>query len=503
MTESLYNDTATTSEFDFDAQTYSDTTEVGLDSTVRRVFEFGLEDKSKPNRAPWVALRLYSGHSDTQAPAQNPRYVGGDSVDGSVVLDLVRPQTILSIFVLLRGRMNVVSAPEKGHIFLEVIQTIYNHASELEPAAPASHWGLSESANDAMSTGKFRGQHEWPFSIPFPTDIEHSRPNSKQRSNQLRGNGVQTFPTPQTISHGGTDIRITYEVVVKITTAGFWNTKHRITTPILYVPLSVPPQLPVLRKDAYLSGSGLTGPEEDPPGWQPLAPVQLRLSRSDTQGRRQAEVECKIYIAKPTIYTRGTVIPCYLTCNVSGPEGDSTLLTDFFARHSLSLTLHQRVEHTDDPRQVLASQATKYTKGSTVIRGEPFSLMEERGTAVWWTPTMPSPTTPKPHLVDSIDDANKSAASTSQLRLEGEMHLDGDLLPTFEVPFLSVSHFVEASLNDNTPDIQATPIRSHSPTTNGGTANQLEHSLFPSYPIQIVTARALRGPAPVAFTSPP
>lgn len=65
--------------------------------------------------------------------------------------------------------------------------------------------------------------------------------------------------------------------------------------------------------------------------------------------------------------------------------------------------------------------------------------MEERGTAVWWTPTMPSPTTPKPHLVDNIDDANKSAASTSQLRLEGEMHLDGDLLPTFEVPFLSVS----------------------------------------------------------------
>ncbi|KAF6748975.1 hypothetical protein DFP72DRAFT_1143753 [Ephemerocybe angulata] len=120
------------------------------------------------------------------------------------MLNLKRPRTVTSIAVLLRGRMVTSSLSEGSHTFLEVVHPIWSKTSAAGPTSSA--------------TGKLQGFFEWPFSFPFPVEIR-STPSSAKRNISTITQGTGTYLTPQTVLERGVNANVTYEVVLKITTA--------------------------------------------------------------------------------------------------------------------------------------------------------------------------------------------------------------------------------------------------------------------------------------------
>lgn len=220
---------------------------------------------------------------------------------------------------------------------------------------------------------------------------------------------------------------------------------------VLYVPVIRAPPLPPLRASAYASGASLIGPVDDPTGWQALPNFRVRVA---WKGHSEAcEVECtarikapisilrytgshaisQVYIANPTAYTRGSVIPCFLHCKTSDTcENRRFVLHSFVAQKCVLLDLLQRVQYPHDSRSAAGTGTS--SGGSRVGHGrktDGTANLEEGGTAVWWAP----------HAEEVRSDAHPSESEnyTSELTLEGELHIDVALLPTCKVPFLEVS----------------------------------------------------------------
>ncbi|KAJ2925271.1 hypothetical protein H1R20_g11810, partial [Candolleomyces eurysporus] len=324
--------------------------EIDTDSIVsrndhsREAFEFCLESSfsSASSRHAWATLRLWSV---VPRSSQRPRYISGENVEGSVILDLKRPQMIHSVVVL----------DKEG----------------------------------------------------------------------------RTHPTPQTVLQRGINANVMYEVVVKIN-SGLLHTKQRINANVLYVPVLRAPPLPVLRASAYFNGaSSLVGPVEDRRGWFALPPSYFRVSTTKDITSSTTDIKCTAFIANPAAYTRGTVIPCHLICELLGEDpfgqytGSSSILNLLTSRKSpISLRLLQNVRYSQDPQRIAPTGRFVKAGQSSQDKEERTVHLKEVGEAVWWKPvsnTAPSPATP-----------GKSS-------LEGEIHLDAGLLPSTDVPFLEVS----------------------------------------------------------------
>ncbi|KAF6752607.1 hypothetical protein DFP72DRAFT_904188 [Ephemerocybe angulata] len=450
----------------------------------RQAFDFCIakNTNSAGDSYPWATLRLFSR---VPAALQRPRYTGGENIKGSVMLNLKRPRTVTSIAVLLRGRMVTSSLSEGSHTFLEVVHPIWSKASVAGPTSSA--------------TGKLQGFFEWPFSFPFPAEIR-SIPSSASKWNSTipQGTGeTGTYLTPQTVLERGVNANVTYEVVLKITTAGLLDTKHRAIANVLYIPLIRPPSLGPLRAGAYVSEAPLLGPEQDPAGWQEIERIELRVSESRNGGFDpiSIDIECTAYIANPSTYTRGTVIPCYLICkntHVARASGHSrlrnTLLAAFTKQQCVSLGLTQRVQYHQDSRQALSAKFGSDFKagGSRDERARSMNACEE---AVWWTPR---------------------DVGGGTFNLEGEIHLDVGHLPSCETPFLNVSYAVTVSIKAS-PDLDVSLVPQSSRIMARGRRGSAA-SVLPSsstteplveFPVRIATAHAKQGPVPRPFTPPP
>jgi hypothetical protein len=80
--------------------------EIDTDSIASRndlskeAFDFCLESSSSSatSQHAWATLRLWSV---VPRASQRPRYISGENVEGSVILDLKRPQMIHSVVVLV------------------------------------------------------------------------------------------------------------------------------------------------------------------------------------------------------------------------------------------------------------------------------------------------------------------------------------------------------------------------------------------------------------------
>ncbi|KAF6756588.1 hypothetical protein DFP72DRAFT_893162 [Ephemerocybe angulata] len=446
------------------------------DRTSLQAFEFCIENG---NNQAWATLRLMSR---VPASLQRPRYTSGDSIEGSVILDLKRPQTITSIAVLLRGKMITSSLSEGSHLFLEVTHPVWDSTSGVPPPG---------GSKVSSPSGKLQGQYSWPFSIPFPTEFQDASP----------GGSSQKYPTPQTVLARGINANIAYEVVLKITTGGLIGSKHRATATVIYVPRIRPPPISPLRTGAYLNSSYLVGPEEDPTGWRALTPMKFRLSAKGTSFSSSVDVECTVFVANPTVYTRGTVIPCYLVCknDTSSSDGDAVaLLHAFTEQKRISLVHYQKVQYHQDPRQALSSKQASNIKikGSKAERA---NNSEECGVAVWWTPSA--------SLADRLGSGHEGVHYSC---LEGEIHLDVGDLPSCETPFLQVSHSVSASLKAseilNIEVLFPLPppeVISRRPSGSKAPAELPSQRILSSLPVKIATANAIEGPIPAPFTPRP
>ncbi|KAJ3527365.1 hypothetical protein NMY22_g9816 [Coprinellus aureogranulatus] len=456
----------------------------------RQSFDFCLQKKGTLTNGEdqaWATLRLFSS---VPASLKRPRYTGGENVEGVVLLDLKRPLSVVSVSVVLRGQMVTSSRSDGAHCFLELVIPIWDSAMDT-PSAVASG-------------RKLTGKHAWNFCFPFPTQFPDSFVGKDQRKAQSSQSGSRTmYTTPQTLCQRGINATIQYEVTLKITTSGIFNPKHRVSAAVLYVPMVRAPPLPPLRAIAYQNGLNLVGPDDDPIGWQPLPKFQFMIRANGSADSSKipssgCDVECNVYIARPTTYTRGSVIPCYLVCRTPSTNAQSTgLLVNLAAQNCISLDLVQRVQYYHDPK-VASGPSLKVGQGHKSDRTH---YSEVGGSAIWWTPRSCT-------QVAGEGGTRAPAGIAGKVVLEGEIHIDIGLLPTCKVPFLVVSHNVQVTLKGS-QDLEVTRIpegnliQHASSREVSGSAAPIRTQDLPSFAVSIVTAHAPESPIPTHFTPRP
>ncbi|KAJ2923675.1 hypothetical protein H1R20_g13418, partial [Candolleomyces eurysporus] len=415
---------------------------------TRQIFEFTLESGGTTSkRHTWATLQLSSVVPNA---VKRPRYTGGDNVEGSIILDLKRPQTIHSVVVLLRGKMMTNALTEGTQVFLESSHTIRSGGA-----------------------------------------ANRGNPNSK-------------YTTPQTVLERGINGNVMYEVVVKIV-SGLLRTKDRITANVLYVPVIKAPPLPPLRASAYRAGTYLVGPDDDPSGWHALSPLKLNINVKERPSLA-ADIVCTVYVANPTVYTRGTVIPCYLICEApdqSEIDEIGVLLHAFTSQQCVSLKLTQRVLYVRDPLQAASYKRADLAKSGVGKVEDHTSHHNEIGVAVWWTPGSLGDR----HAGGDLEPGTRSC-------LEGEIHLDSAILPSTETPFLVISHAVSSSVDESQDlNISVLPCdggergptihKRHSSSASHATPQNPSPQELGLFQVTIVTSNGEGSPVPAPFTPRP
>lgn len=300
---------------------------------------------------------------------------------------------------------------------------------------------------------------------------------------------VHVYPTPQTFLERGVRSNVQYELGLHIA-HGMLRPTSKLKTAIIYTPSIISPLASVARQQAYIQGSSLLGPTADPDGWETLPKVMVygKLPR-----RPEVEVECTLSLAKPLCYTRGTVIPCYLTLEcldvhaldlLSTPKSPVVRLTRRvrYTQGALSTTDDFINEPSSpfgtlsgDPVASPANSSTSYPGGVAFSdmgvskRGNMIEEIDEVELAVWWVP------------------ANDATQEMYLRKLEGEIHLAKDLQPTCRFLPFSIEYAVEML-----------PLVSDffEPHSTGR-----ENFIF-IHPVEIATHHSEEGPMPTAFTKP-
>ncbi|KAJ3519720.1 hypothetical protein NMY22_g13073 [Coprinellus aureogranulatus] len=124
---------------------------------------------------PWAILRLYDADRPTsRRKRRHPRFTNGDKMVGSVDLCLSDPQTIKGIELVLRGKIITGSLGDGSSMtFLEHTYTLWDRKFgdprrladiDYNPHAPSS----------GKYDGKMSGNWAFPFSIPFPGQLDLS-----------------------------------------------------------------------------------------------------------------------------------------------------------------------------------------------------------------------------------------------------------------------------------------------------------------------------------------
>ncbi|KAJ7795866.1 hypothetical protein B0H14DRAFT_95669 [Mycena olivaceomarginata] len=164
-------------------------------------------------------------------------------------------------------------------------------------------WSASEDAPEG--TKKFaalKGDYLWPFSISVP-----STSTSK---------GGEIFRLPHTFSDTGSSFSIRYVAELRII-RGKLRPDDKVTCAFGYFSMHQPGPPSALRQLAYQENSPLFGPETDPDGWYTLEPISVKGTLFSA---RTVEVRVTLSLANPLSYTRSASIPCFLTIETPDPE---------------------------------------------------------------------------------------------------------------------------------------------------------------------------------------
>lgn len=397
------------------------------------------------NNKPWVVLHIQTRPSST--PHTVPRLYGSDNVAGTIDLKLDQPHIVSSITLVLKGRI-ITSFTEGGsYPFLEYSHNVWNK-SDGDPR---------RSSIGTKFDGRLSGDIEFPFSFPFPTEINlESRAVTK--GNRASRPPVVTF-TPQTFLERNLKANIEYELVLTIS-HGILRTNSKIKAPIIFIPRIAPDPPSEKRQSAYLEGSYLPLPPRDPEGWVALPKVSVT---GVFQKQRDVALELTLHLAYPLCYTRGSVIPCYLVLS----SMDSRALELLFNPKMQYVRLARRIRFFEDPGKGIEQK----------LQGKEPNIIEEvdeAELAVWWVPPKDIPQ----------EDYTK--------RLEGEIHLAKDLPPSSDfIPFI-IEYAVEI-LPFDTHIFKCSNLRRSDDDAGSSSKVLLSH------PVTVATLKG-SGPSPVPFT---
>ncbi|TFK43922.1 hypothetical protein BDQ12DRAFT_719096 [Crucibulum laeve] len=380
---------------------------------------------------PWATMTVLS---TSLAKHKVPRFFGGDQIAGFVELELEAPLAVQSVSISLRGKIITSPLVDGAHQFLDHSFIVWSKTQGDPRTVLSSSSSTNSNTNSKKFDGKLQGSYSWTFSFPFPTQV--TVPARGERS-------VESYPSPQTVQERDISARVEYELTLRIA-HGMFKADSKVQTNVLYIPKILPDLLPLLRQHAYREGKPLIGPHEDVGGWTTLPKVSVRGALN----RKPVLLDCVLSLGGPTCYTRGTVIPCYITISSTNPEALDRLASPD--------TINARlVRH------------VKFYKDSKKLLGVTEEVAEIQ-TAVWWIPS------------------DLSIQETGRRCLEGEIHLDKDLQPSCDLVLFRIEYFVELL-----------PFKSLLIETNASK----KESVLLSYPIEIGTFHA-DGPTPKPFTKP-
>ncbi|KAF9461997.1 hypothetical protein BDZ94DRAFT_1322890 [Collybia nuda] len=351
----------------------------GSSRSATTIHEYNL----KNGKIPWVTLKV----SSRAGPSSNHvKFVGGDTVTGSVILDLNSSQTIKAIYLTVRGRIITGSTAHQSYTFLDYQSLIWSKAH-----------GDPRHMSSGPSTLKFDGkivpgEYTWPFSFSFPT--ESTLPGEPRPPSQHR--------IPNTFRERGANVSVLYDLTLHII-RGKLRADDKIRIPVVYIPKITPEPFSHLRQLAYRENTPLPDPIDDPEGWLTLPAANIR----GVLFQRAVELDFQLSIAKPLCYTQGTVVPCSLTVR----SMDIQALDILVSPKTVGAVLKQRVKYFPDARQFERNIA------------QVVDVMDV-GAAIWWSPN------------------TTASQGVRERRIEGEIHLPKGLQPSSDFAALIVEYAV-------------------------------------------------------------
>jgi hypothetical protein len=368
----------TNTQHDIDLPPYTPRHRPPTRDPVEHVYQLG-------NSKPWATLRLISRAS---SPKQLPIFYQNEPISGSLELNLEKGDAILSVTVAVKGRIITGPGAADFSTFLDHRETLWSR--------PPNKSRTPSPTLDTTPDGKLQGDYLWPISINLPSMV--TLPNGS--------GGAQVYDLPHTFLERQTRASVQYDLTVRI-----YRTKlrsdSRINTPFAYIPHTKPEPLSLLRQAAYRENSLLPGPDADPEGWKTTQTVVTRGTLFTT---RYLMVKCKLSLAKPLCYTRGTAIPCLLDIECDNRQGLNVLSSTT----SAIVKLQRRVKF------YLAA-----TSASNIRDVGWKEIIEDVNSAVWW------PTVHGGRMTDG-----------NVRRLDGEIRLPKDMKPSSSISHFSVSYAV-------------------------------------------------------------
>jgi len=271
------------------------------------------------------------------------------------------------------------------------------------------------SPSEGTTANKLVGHCVWPLSIPLPLTATVPTGSGETKTCRL----------PETFLERNTRVSVQYDLTINIS-RGRLRSDNRVRTAFGYIPSTRPDAPSLLRQLAYQQFLPIPNPTIDPDGWKGLRPV---IVRGIIAGSQRVEVKSTLAIAKPLCFSRGTVIPLFLTM-----EGRGSQVMDLLAIPSaISVSLRRRVRFFNSTCTSREDVAWNENVNDVV-------------TAIWWPST------------------TQEASSVATTRhLEGEIRLPKDLRPTSEMGHFSISYAVVLSPLKATGFVSETAAVLHEP----------------------------------------
>ncbi|KZT41695.1 hypothetical protein SISSUDRAFT_234732 [Sistotremastrum suecicum HHB10207 ss-3] len=254
-------------------------------------FEF-VDAKNKP----WGSLKV---RSRANAPAKLPIFFDGDDIAGTLDIDLAKPEKIHSITVQDRSNSASSDTASSNAPFLLFEKVLWN-SSMGKPRNVAEVGAGDESPVTGPFQGKLEGKYSWSYKFNLPSTVEVP---------VGRGDQKETHPLPPHFSESSVQAVCIYDISCSIR-RGVMKMETSIKRQMGILPSRVPPPPSLLRQIAYQEQSPLCGPEIDPEGWETLEPVRFEGTLFNVQS---FTMTCRLSLAKPLVYTRGSILPMRLT----------------------------------------------------------------------------------------------------------------------------------------------------------------------------------------------
>ncbi|KAG5352336.1 hypothetical protein C0989_002781 [Termitomyces sp. Mn162] len=147
---------------------------------------------------PWVQLKCISRAASS---SKTPKFVGGDDIAGSILLDLASPTYISSITIAVKGRVVTSSTDEGSYTILDKTYTVWSKALG-NPRYASSTRNIKHKGNLDP------GEYTWPFSFPFPTTFDYSDASGPV--------GKKSYRTPQSFSEHDMPATVQYQLLLCI-----------------------------------------------------------------------------------------------------------------------------------------------------------------------------------------------------------------------------------------------------------------------------------------------